>query len=246
MSNTGLPTGFNKKLIFGIGAGAAAVAIVVSVLVFMPSEITQTNEIPDKLTSSDVDVTPQSENPIVAEINDEVIRLEKVEDTVQTYLSQGQRLDKSAALDRIIVETLLIDEAESRDISVTLDEATEQLTNTYQQSGLTKQQFEQRLEQLGTTYEKTLDMYRSQLIINELLTQELSDAQITVTDEEAKTFYDQNLDVIKSQMGNTTVFEDVSPQIKSTIERQKQQKLVSDFIEELRDDAMILTYKDRL
>ncbi|NIP61229.1 MAG: hypothetical protein GWN01_04310 [Nitrosopumilaceae archaeon] len=47
-------------------------------------------------------------------------------------------------------------------------------------------------------------------------------------------------------MGNTTVFEDVSPQIKSTIERQKQQKLVSDFIEELRDDAMILTYKDRL
>ncbi|NIU00176.1 MAG: hypothetical protein GWN01_04315, partial [Nitrosopumilaceae archaeon] len=45
------------------------------------------------------------------------IRLEKVEDTVQTYLSQGQRLDKSAALDRIIVETLLIDEAESRDIS---------------------------------------------------------------------------------------------------------------------------------
>ncbi|NIP61230.1 MAG: hypothetical protein GWN01_04320, partial [Nitrosopumilaceae archaeon] len=70
MSNTSISAGFNKKLIFGIGAGAAAVAIVVSILVFMPSEITQTNEIPDKLTSSDVDVPSQSENPIVAEIND--------------------------------------------------------------------------------------------------------------------------------------------------------------------------------
>ena len=241
MSNTNLSSNLNKKLVIGIGSGVAATAIIISVLFLMPFDMQ-----PDKISSDNVDVTPQSENPVVAEINDEVIRLNEVEDTIQTYLSQGQKLGKSAALDRIIVETLLVEEAESRDISFTIDEAEEQLTNTYQQSGLTKQQFEERLEQLGTTYDKTLEMYRSQLIINELLTEELSDAQITVTDEEAKLFYDQNLEVIKSQMGNTTVFEDVSPQIKSTIEQQKQQQLVSDFIEELRDDAMILTYKDRL
>ncbi len=241
MSSTNLSHRFNKKLVIGIGSGAVAIAVIISVLMLMPLEIQS-----DKTPSDNIDVMPQSQNPIVAEINDEVIRLNEVEDTVQAYLSQGQQLGKSAALDRIIVETLLVDEAESRDISFTLDEAEEQLTNTYQQSGLTKQQFEQRLEQLGTTYEKTIEMYRSQMIINDLLTQELSDSQITVTDEEAKLFYDQNLDVIKSQMGNTTVFEDVSPQIKSTLKQQKQQQLVSDFIEDLRDDAMILTYKDRL
>jgi len=241
MSNTNLSSGLNKKLVIGIGSGVAATAIIISVLFLMPIDIQ-----PDKISSDNVDVVPQSENPVVAEINDEVIRLNEVEDTIQSYLSQGQQLGKSAALDRIIVETLLVEEAESRDISLTINEAEEQLTSTYQQSGLTKQQFEERLEQLGTTYDKTLEMYRSQLIINELLTEKLSDAQITVTDEEAKLFYDQNLAVIKSQMGNTTVFEDVSPQIKSTIEQQKQQQLISDFIEELRDDAMILTYKDRL
>ncbi len=241
MSNANISSNLNKKLVIGIGSGVAVAAIIISVLFLMPFDMQ-----PDKISSDNVDVTPQSDNPVVAEINDEVIRLNEVEDTIQTYLSQGQQLGKSTALDRIIVETLLVEEAESRDISFTLDDAEEQLTNTYQQSGLTKQQFEDRLEQLGTTYDKTLEMYQTQLIINELLTEELSDAQILVTDEEAKLFYDQNLEVIKSQMGNTTVFEDVSPQIKSTIEQQKQQQLVSDFIEELRDDAMILTYKDRL
>lgn len=236
MSNTGISSKLNKKLVLGIGSGVAATAIIVSVLMFMPSE----------LTSDDIDVVPQSDNPIVAEINDEVIRLDEVEDTIDTYLSQGQQLGKSAALDRLIVETLLIDEAETRDIAVTIEEAEEQLTNTYKQSGLTEVQFEQRLEQLGTTYDKTLEMYKDQLIINELLSQELSDTEITVSDQEAKLFYDQNLDMIKSQMGNATVFEDVSPQIKNTLQQQKQQQFVSDFIEELKDDAMILTYKDRL
>lgn len=236
MSNTGISSKLNKKLVLGIGSGVAATAIIVSVLMFMPSE----------LTSDDIDVVPQSDNPIVAEINDEVIRLDEVEDTIDTYLSQGQQLGKSAALDRLIVETLLIDEAETRDIAVTIEEAEEQLTNTYKQSGLTEVQFEQRLEQLGTTYDKTLEMYKDQLIINELLSQELSDTEITVGDQEAKLFYDQNLDMIKSQMGNATVFEDVSPQIKNTLQQQKQQQFVSDFIEELKDDAMILTYKDRL
>lgn len=236
MSNTGISSKLNKKLVLGIGSGVAATAIIVSVLMFMPSE----------LTSDDIDVVPQSDNPIVAEINDEVIRLDEVEDTIDTYLSQGQQLGKSAALDRLIVETLLIDEAETRDIAVTIEEAEEQLTNTYKQSGLTEVQFEQRLEQLGTTYDKTLEMYKDQLIINELLSQELSDTEITVSDQEAKLFYDQNSDMIKSQMGNATVFEDVSPQIKNTLQQQKQQQFVSDFIEELKDDAMILTYKDRL
>lgn len=236
MSNAGISSKLNKKLVLGIGSGVAATVIIVSVLMFMPTEI----------TSDDVDIVPQSDNPIVAEINDEVIRLDEVEDTIDTYLSQGQQLGKSAALDRIIVETLLIDEAETRDIAVTLDEAEEQLTSTYKQSGLTKAQFEQRLEQLGTTYDKTLEMYKDQLIINELLSQELSDTEITVSDQEAKLFYDQNSDMIKSQMGNATVFEDVSPQIKNTLQQQKQQQFVSDFIEELKDDAMILTYKERL
>ncbi|MDX1595774.1 MAG: SurA N-terminal domain-containing protein, partial [Nitrosopumilaceae archaeon] len=215
--------------------------IIVTVLLFSPFDM-----IINENQSNDIDVSTQSENPIVAEINDEVIRLNHVEEIVETYLAQGQRLSKSAALDRIVVETLLLDEAEIRGIEISLQDAEEQLESNYRQNGLTEEQFSQRLEQLGTTYEKTLEMYRDQLIINDLLTEELSGTDITVSDQEAQIFYEQNIQAIKSQLGNATVFEDVSPQIKSTIQQQKQQQFVSEFIEELRDDAMIFTYKDRL
>ena len=241
MSSTNLSSNINKKVLIGIAAGAGSIAIIVAVFMFSPLEI-PTNEIePNKIQTS-----PQSDNPVVAEINDEVIRFDQVEDIVNTYLAQGQRLSKSAALDRIIVETLLLDEAELRGIDVTIEEAETQLTNTYQQSGLTQEQFSQRLKQLGTTYDETLEMYRDQLIINDLLSEELSGVDVSVSDEEAQIFYEQNLQTIQSQLGNTTVFEDVSPQIKSTLQQQKQQQFVSNFIEELKDDAMILTYKDRL
>ena len=241
MSNTNLSTNLNKKLLIGIIGGIGSVAIIVTVLLFSPFDM-----IINENQSNDIDVSTQSENPIVAEINDEVIRLNHVEEIVETYLAQGQRLSKSAALDRIVVETLLLDEAEIRGIEISLQDAEEQLESNYRQNGLTEEQFSQRLEQLGTTYEKTLEMYRDQLIINDLLTEELSGTDITVSDQEAQIFYEQNIQAIKSQLGNATVFEDVSPQIKSTIQQQKQQQFVSEFIEELRDDAMIFTYKDRL
>lgn len=186
------------------------------------------------------------DNPVVAEINGKEIRLEEVNDVIKSGFSQGQMLDGASALDMIITKILLLEEAQTRDVTMTMIDAEEKLTTTYTQSGLSKEQFEERLAEAGITYEQTLDGFREESIINEMLTDELSNAEIQVSDEEVKTFFEQNNDMIKSQVGNSTVFDDVSSQIKTNILQQKQQQAVLDLIESLERKAMIVTYEDRL
>jgi len=52
--------------------------------------------------------------------------------------------------------------------------------------------------------------------------------------------------MIKTQVGNSTVFDDVSSQIKANLLQQKQQQIVLDFIENLESKAMIVTYQEKL
>jgi len=79
-----------------------------------------------------------------------------------------------------------------------------------------------------------------------MLTDELSDENILVTDEEARVFFEKNIDMIKAQTGNTTVFDDVSNQIKTNLLQQKQQQIILQFIEDLKRKAMIVIYEEKL
>jgi hypothetical protein len=125
-------------------------------------------------------------------------------------------------------------------------DAEEKLTATYVESGLSKEQFEEKLAEAGITYEQTLNGFRDEWIINEILTDEISNVEIQVSDEEVKIFFEENNDMIKAQVGNSTVFDDVSSQIKTNLLQQKQQQVVLEFIENLESKASILTYKDKL
>ncbi|QLH06206.1 hypothetical protein [Nitrosopumilus ureiphilus] len=186
------------------------------------------------------------DNPIVAEVNGQEIRLEEVNDVIKAGFTQGQSLDGTSALDMIITKVLLLDEAQKRDIVVTMIDAEEKLTASYVQNGLSKEQFEEKLGEFGTTYDQTLDRFRDELIINEMLTSEISNVDIQISDEEAKIFFDDNEDMIKAQVGNSTVFDDISSQIKTNLLQQKQQQMALDFIENLESKAMIITYQEKL
>ncbi len=61
-----------------------------------------------------------------------------------------------------------------------------------------------------------------------------------------KKLFDENKDTILVKVGNSTVFEDVSSQIKATLLQQKQQQMALDIIEHLKEKSMIITYEDRL
>jgi len=186
------------------------------------------------------------DDPIVAEINNKKITLNEVNDVIKSSFIQGQTLDGVSALDMIITKILLLDEAENRDIAITLADTEEKLNKSYVENGLSKEQFAEKLAEFGTTYEQTLDRFQEELIINEMLTDELSYENILVTDEEARVFFEKNRDMIKAQTGNTTVFDDVSNQIKANLLQQKQQQIILQFIEDLKRKAMIVIYEEKL
>jgi len=186
------------------------------------------------------------DDPIVAEINNKKITLNEVNDVIKSSFIQVQTLDGVSALDMIITKILLLDEAENRDIAITLADTEEKLTKSYVENGLSKEQFAEKLAEFGTTYEQTLDRFQEELIINEMLTDELSYENILVTDEEARVFFEKNRDMIKAQTGNTTVFDDVSNQIKANLLQQKQQQIILQFIEDLKRKAMIVIYEEKL
>ncbi len=234
--NSNLGSYFNTKSIIGI-TGGSIVVIIAAVFLFMPGII------PNDLKPTD---SESKTNPVVAEINGQEIRLDEVKETVDSAMTQGQRLDSITALDRIITKTLLLEEAQQRDISVTVNDASDELTTMYEQNGLTEEQFDERLNQLGVTYDQTLQLYHEQLIINEMLAVEVANANLEVTDEEANVFFEENIEMIQSQLGSNVNFEQIESQIQNTVLQQKQQQFISEFIEDLRGDATILTYQDRL
>jgi len=228
----------NKKLIIVVASGSAITVIALVLFLFMPSEM-----ILNEIRFAD----PRDENnPIVAEINDQKIRLDAVQNAVNMEISQGQVIDSTTALDRMIAKILLLEEAQARNTTITMTEVEEEITSMYVQSGLSKEQFEEKLEEIGTTYDQTLEMYREELIINKMLADEVLKAGIQVSDEEAKIVFDENRDIILAQVGNSTVFEDVSSQLKITLLQQKQQKIALDIIEHLKNKAVVIIYKDRL
>jgi hypothetical protein len=229
---------FNKKLAVGIASGSAISVIALSLFLLMSSDITL-NE--TKFTNLQNDI-----NPIVAEINGQEIRLKDVQEAVNMETSQGQTTDSAVALERMIAKILLLEEAQNRNISITMTEVEEEITSMYVQSGLSQEQFDDKLKEIGTTYDQTLIMYREELIINKMLADEVSKAELQISDEEVKQVFDDNKDVITAQMGNSTLFDDVSSQIKTTLLQQKQQKIALDIIEHLKDKAAITTYEDRL
>ena len=185
-------------------------------------------------------------NPVIAEVNGQEIRLEDVQDAVNMEISQGQMIDNVTALDRMIAKILLLEEAQARNITITMTEVENEITSMYVQSGLSQEQFEEKLEEIGTTYDQTLKMYREELIINKMLADEISKTELQVSDEETRKVFEDNKDVIIAQMGNSTVFDDISSQLKTTLLQEKQQKIALDIIEHLKDKSVVITYEDRL
>lgn len=235
--NDNSTTRLNKKLI-GIVSGSVVIVTILALFLFMPSEMT--------LNEIGFTEIQDENNPVVAELNYQEIRLDDVKDAVNMESSQGRMIDSVTALDRMIAKILLLEEAQARNVTITMNEVEEEITAMYVQSGLSQAQFEEKLEEIGITYDDTLEMYRDELIINKMLADEVSKAEIQISDEEAKLVFDENKDMLLSQIGNSTSFEDISSQIKITLLQQKQQKIALDIIEHLKEKAMVITYEDRL
>jgi hypothetical protein len=57
-------------------------------------------------------------------------------------------IDSTIVLDRMIAKILLLEEAQARNITITMTEVEEEITSMYVQSGLSQAQFEEKLEEI--------------------------------------------------------------------------------------------------
>ena len=107
-----------------------------------------------------------------------------------TAMLSKEQLEK-AILDQLVIKKLLLQEAEKQKITVSDDELNLAIDNFLQSSGITKEDFIQRLNQQGSTLDQVKSLYKEQLLINKLLSQQAF-ANINFPEQQLQQYYDQN------------------------------------------------------
>lgn len=158
---------------------------------------------------------------------------------VQQGESEGSAEEKQAlqqsVLDQMVVETLLLNDAVSQGITVSDEEVSEQYNQVVQQLDLEDAAFEELLASQGLTVESLRQSLRDQLILETYLSRIAEDRGITVSDEEVRQIYDEQIGDQESEIP----FESVESQIRQQLEQQKLSEVMPDIIAELREQADI-------
>jgi parvulin-like peptidyl-prolyl isomerase len=173
---------------------------------------------------------------VVASVNGEAITAGDVTKLrVKAYESYRMQISKEEALEQLIAETVLYQEAEQQGYAPTMDEAEQELEDRVASSGRTMEDFESDLAKSGFSYEEYLQDLQRQLAINSYLDDVVQAPE--VTDLEARIFY-ENYKQQHPEAGNIT-FEQLESQIIALLEQEKRQEAISLLIEELKDKADI-------
>jgi hypothetical protein len=216
----------DKKFVYGLIAIAAIVAIY---FLAFDGKTSETNLSPDY--ERELDAVRARVNGV--EILEEEVR--RAEDIIEEQT--GKEVDDASALERVITERLVFEEAEKQGIVVTKEDAEKQLSIFAQKQGLTVKQVENNLEQQGKDYEQVLEGYRKQLAIERMMRRVSSEIQ--VTEDETKEYYEKNKEVMFKDTGAVLPYEMVSGQLKEALETRERAEKLSAFVEELYTNAEI-------
>lgn len=112
------------------------------------------------------------------------------------YYNEQKRL----MVDYLVEIQLIISKAQEYDVNVTADDVDEEL-ELLKSDYDTEAAFEEALTTSGMSLEELKQMLKEDLIVNQVVTACTKD--ITVSDEEIKTYYDGNIDSFKTEAGAT-------------------------------------------
>lgn len=155
-------------------------------------------------------------------------------------LDEFQRLK----LDSLINNVLLSQQAEELGIELTEQEVDEiyqgQKESIKQQNDLSEEEFLAVLENQGFESEEEYKQAfadNPSLKVNKLIEQEVL-ANLEISEEELLQQYEENEEHF-TQGGETIPFEQIRPQLEQMMMQQRQNEVINDYIEDLRDDANI-------
>ncbi|HUX47767.1 MAG TPA: SurA N-terminal domain-containing protein [Dehalococcoidia bacterium] len=173
---------------------------------------------------------------VVARVNGEAITAGDVTKLrVKVYESYQMQISEEEALEQLIAETVLYQEADEQGYAPTMDEAEQELEARVASSGRTMEDFEADLAKSGFSYEEYLQDFQRQLAINNYLDDAVQVPE--VTELEARVFYESYKQ--QSPEAELPPFEQLKSQIMALLEQQKRQEATSLLIEELKEKADI-------
>lgn len=173
---------------------------------------------------------------VVARVNGEAITAGDVTKLrIKVYESYKMQISEEEALEQLIAETVLYQEAEQQGYAPTMDETEQELKARVASSGRTMEDLEADLAKSSFSYEEYLQDFQRQLAINSYLDDAVQVPE--VTELEARVFYENYKQ--ESPEAELLPFEQLKSQIMALLEQQKQQEATSLLIEELKEKADI-------
>ena len=183
---------------------------------------------------------------VVATVNGEKVTRTELDARIlqnkTSYESQGADLDDPAtyseiekqALDFMVNEKLILQDAEARNISVTSEEVDAQFQATAGNFE-TEQAFEDALKENGLTREVLRENLTTQLTVQKYFDEVINSELVGVTEEEVTNFYSE----YQAQNPEAPELEELRLQIEELLREQKTQAEVEKILTELKDGADI-------
>ncbi|MDO8467386.1 MAG: hypothetical protein Q7S56_00345 [Nanoarchaeota archaeon] len=162
-----------------------------------------------------------------------------IEDSVSQQTNQKQTINDSVALNSIIGEELLLQNAEGGGYNLTNAQVEEMIDQQLKLAGSNITELQQQAKAKGTNFDDLIDGYRKQIMIKRITGNILSEVNVSVTEQEKIQFYNDNKDQAIARGNNVSSYENLSLQIGQYLLIQKQQKVLADYINDLKQNASI-------
>lgn len=181
-----------------------------------------------------------------AKVNGEKIEMEYVNKIYNGLdpMARAQMTKFDLLNNSIIPDALLYQEVQNSGVIVTEEEVMADINNTLLSAGMTIDDLNSQLEAANTSFEEFKSLTRKRLETLKYVNENFAPPE--VSEEEAKSFYDENLDAFRQNLGENVTYGMVAEGIKMGIQMESQQAMVMDYVKDLRSSAKILVNNDLL
>ena len=180
----------------------------------------------------------------VALVNGVKINQQELDRAIQAVQSQTTAtVNETEVVNQLVARELLVQEAEKRGITTSVEEAETLLITHLSQQGATLEDLKSKLNK-QSDYDFIIQGYKEQISLGKLTDQLFEGEELSVSDMEAKEFFDKNqklFNLVQSNGKNAT-YSDVKDQIKVLLEQQKQNAVIGELIDSLKNQSEIEYY----
>lgn len=186
-------------------------------------------------TQNQEEENPQMSTEVVATVNEQEIYEEEVLAIQREFSQTQENMSYEDALNQAVMVTVLRQELQSSNATLSLEQTQNVLTQQLQAQGNSLEDFKSQVESQGQSFENILQNYQFQFSIQQFL--EGKTGNVTVTQQEIEEYY--NLYSQQAQGQEVPELEQISDQIEQSIKEEKLSQLQNQYITSLVEEANV-------